>query len=157
MNTIVMNTRNAAVTEYDWLLTGISATRGANASALFTLGGTDDDGEAIAARAVPPATDMGSSVRKRLGDVMLSVKGPQGSSGQLIVQQHTYDAAQTLVVEEYAYPFVLRPAGVHRATPGKGIRANRLAIGYANVNGADFVLNKLEPDVIESPEGRRLA
>lgn len=156
MTAIVMNTLNAAVTEYDWAFQSLTPVHAGDATGLYVLGGPTDAGQPIPARAVAPVSNLGSSLKKALGDAYLSLQGPRDSAGQLLVRTVSYDEDDTEVIEEWAYDLPVRSAGVSRATPGKGIRANKLALGYANLDGADFRLDRIEADVLESKAKRRI-
>lgn len=143
MTTIVMNTANGAVTDYDWALQSITPTHAGAAAGLFALGGDTDAGAAIAARWKLPLTQMGTNVRKALDTCFLAIRS--SGRGKLIVQGEA---------NTWEYPFDVRANGVSRADPGAGIRENFLAVGYANVAGVTFRIDSVEIPVIASKARR---
>jgi hypothetical protein len=153
MTAIVMNTRNAAVTEHDIAFQSITPTHAGDATGLYQLGGATDgeggeDPQQITAQFLGHRSNLGSPKVKKLGAVYLSLQGDESSEGELIVQLE--DGT------EYGYLVAVRAAGVSRGVPGKGISQNYLALGYRNVDGADFMVDGLEPDIVET-KTRRLA
>lgn len=154
MSTIILNTLTGAVSEHALPVTGVSAAFACSESGLYAIGGSTDDRAAIDARAVLPITDLGSSQRKRMVNAYFGVQGPRGSSGNLIVQTVAESDQGSEMIEEFAYPFDLRDGNLSRGVAGRGIRANRLGIGYANANGADFRLKGIEADILESKSRR---
>jgi hypothetical protein len=142
MTTIVMNTLNAAVTEYDWAFQSITPTHAGDATGLFSLTGDTDNAVAIDAEAMTGKTDWGTSLKKRLGDVFLTLQG--SGAGEFLV---TAAAA-------YAYPVTVRANGESSSKPGMGINENFLAFGYRNVAGADFRLDRIEIPVNQSKQRR---
>lgn len=147
MTTIVMNTINAAVTEWDWAFQSISPTSAGDASGLYALGGDTDgaDGQ-IATDMLGGKTLQGDENRKILGHVYFAIKGEAGA-GALVVQGEA---------DEWEYEFPMRPDGLTRAKPGQGIRENYLAFGHKNRDGRNFTLDRMKVEVFES-KNRRIA
>lgn len=148
MTTIVMNTENGAVTEYDWVLQSVTQTHGASAApakpGLFALGADDDAGTALAPAPIEATwlageTLHGNHVKKRLGPIYFG----GGGSGEGLLR---------VVADgvEYSYKFPVRAMGVSEAKPGMGIRTNYIAVGRSNVDGADFMQDVVEIPFIES-------
>ncbi len=145
MTAIVMNTMNAAVSEHDIDFQSLTPTHFGSANGLYELGGDTDNELAIDARAMLPETDMGSDFKKGVGAIYFHMTGPAGSAAQLLVKTK---------VEEFAYEFPVREKGVSRGVPGKGIKEPYLALGFANLDGADFRIDQIEADVIGSQTRR---
>jgi hypothetical protein len=143
MTTIVMNTLNAAVTEYDWAFQSITPTHAGDAAGLYLLGGDDDAGADIDATASTGITNCGTSLKKRVPVVHLGLEC--SGAGQLHV--HTKSATHN-------YPVAAAAAGVTRGKPGQGIHENYLGFGYSNVAGADFKLDKIEVPLAVSEQRR---
>lgn len=143
MTTIVMNTLNSAVTEYNWSFQSITPTHAGSATGLYLLGGDLDDTSEINSRVVTGLTEWGSSLKKFVEMVYFALIGE--GYGTLIVQ--TLD-------DEYAYDFPIRSSGQSREKPGRGIRENYLAFGYSNLDGADFRLDRVEVLIKESTTRR---
>ena len=139
MKTIVTNTLNGAVTEYDWALTSISPTRAGSATGLHTLGGNTDAGQPIAASITTGKKLWGDTIKKFAVYVYFAMVGT--GSGRARVETR----AQT-----YAYEFPVQAGGVSRAVTGRGIRENYLAFGFDNVGGADFRIDAIEPKTATS-------
>lgn len=139
MTTIVLNTTNAAVTEYDWNFASLSAHHAADAAGLYALGGNTDAGAPIAASFL--TGQQGGGKKLGLGSVYVAVEGTGG--GELLV------AAPG---GSWAYPVTVRASGVSRAKPGRGISENYLALGWRNVFGAAFRVDRIDADIIESPQ-----
>lgn len=142
MTTIVLNTANGAVTEYDWAFKSITGSHAADDAAIYTLGGDDDAGAAIAAELRGGKTGGGKMLM--IGNVYLALDG--AGDGTLIVQGESTD---------YTYPVAERAGGVSLARPGRGIREPFLGLGYRNAGGADFRLDRLDAEVSESVSRRR--
>ena len=143
MTTIVMNTLNSAVTEYNWSFQSITPTHAGSATGIYLLGGDIDDTANIDARVVTGLTEWGSSLKKFVGMVYFALVGE--GYGTLIVQ--TPD-------DEYAYDFPVRSSGQSREKPGRGIRENYLAFGFSNIDGADFRMDRIEVLIKESTTRR---
>lgn len=141
MTTIVMNTLNTAVTEYDWAFQAISPNYAADAAGLFALGGADDAGTPIVGEI--RTGKFGGDLKQGLGPVYVGVQG--SGAGTLIVEGESL---------EWEYPVSVRPSGLSRAEPGLGIDENYLAVGYRNVSGADFRIDSIAPTIYESKKRR---
>ena len=142
MNTIVLNTLTRAVTEYDWNFQSITPTHLGDATGLFALGGETDNELPIAASFATGKTQMGTPLRKRVDEVFFSMTG---------------DTPSTLTVDAsaaYSYTFTVSANGVSRAQPGRGLRENYLAVGFANVAGGDFRIDRVEINIVPSDNRR---
>ena len=143
MTTIVMNTLNGAVTEYDWQFQSITPRYLGDATGLYEQGGDDDDGAAIAAQVATGKSQFGTPLIKRVDEVFFSMTG---------------DSPATLVLDVaavYTYPFVVSDTGVSRGLPARGLRQNYMALGFRNSAGGDFRIDKIEA-VITQSDNRRL-
>ncbi len=145
MTTIVLNTLTGAVSEYDWTFQSITPTYAGDATGLYALGGDTDNGQPIAARILTGTTLCGSSFKKHALMVYLSLRGVGTGMGILWVLGKA---------KSWSYRFVVRDTGQSRGQPGKGIWENYLGFGYSNVNGADFVLDRIEADIVASKTRR---
>ena len=137
MAAIVMNTLSGAVTEYNWSFQSITAQRAGSASGLFTLGGNTDAGAQIVGE-VRSGKYSGSGVLG-VGNVYITTQG--GGDGTLIVLGRT---------ASWEYPLADRASGVSKGQPGLGIRESHLGFGYRNVAGADFILERIDAEVVPS-------
>lgn len=133
MTTIVLNTANGAVTEYDWALNSIARMRGSSPAGLVLLDGDTDNGAPIAATFLGGRTLMNSMLRKAMGVVFVAMQGAAGA-GQVRVKGSA----------EWTYPLEINPHGVSRSRAGRGINDDYLALGYANVDGADFAIDAID-------------
>lgn len=136
MTTIVLNTANGAVTEYDWSFDSIGPTRAGSAAGLFTLGGDTDAGAPIAATFLSGKTLLGSMLRKAMGFVFVAMTAV-GDAATLRVRGSA----------DWTYPIAIDPKGVSRVRTGRGIDDNYLALGFSNVDGADFRVDAFELDL----------
>lgn len=144
MNTIVCNTLNGAVSEYTRHdFQSITPTHGGSASGLFAFGGDADDGLPIVADIRLPPTLRGSTLKKHLDMVYLSMTG--GGNAQLTVFGKT---------ENWTYQFPLRDSGQTRCKPGGGIRENYLGFGLTTPQGQAFTLDRVEVLLLESKNRR---
>jgi hypothetical protein len=141
--TIVMNTKTGAVTEYDnFDFQSLTPTHAGSATGLFRLGGDNDLGEPIVASITTGKILWGATKKKFLDFIHFAMTG----SGTSELAVHTPTTT-------HRYPFPVRPPGVSRAKPGKGIRENYLAFGYSNPDGADFQIDRIE--AAEQPSKNR--
>lgn len=148
MTTVVMNTLNAAVTEYDWSFQSITPTHAGDAAGLYLLGGdTDNAGSLaptpIAATVTTGITNWGTSLKKTPEAAFLALRGAGGG----LFHVHCPGVS-------YAYPVVVQADGQTRANPGLGIKQAYLGFGYSNVAGADFHLDRIEIPLVESDSRR---
>lgn len=143
MKTIVMNTLNGAVTEYDWPITSIGPTRAGSAGGLHSLGGNSDAGQPIAASITTGKQLWGDTIKKFVAYIYFAMTAT--GLGRARVETR----AQT-----YAYEFPVQAGGVSRAVTGRGIRENYLAFGFDNVGGADFRIDAIEPKTATSSTRR---
>lgn len=140
MTTIAMNTVTGAVTEYDWEFQSLTASH-AGGDGLYALGGDDDAGAPI--DAYLHAGKPGGRAVQHVDEVF--VAGSAVDNGVLVVSgRHT----------SWQYPVIARGSGVGIATPGRGIRESYLGFGYRNVGGADFRIDRIDAEVIESRNRR---
>jgi hypothetical protein len=142
MNTIVLNTLNFAVTEWDAAITSVSGNTAGGAH-LFALAGETDNAAPIDARWVMPETDQGASLKKAVSFVYFEMAG----GGEALVRADG---------EEYAYEIEPTDKGTVRARAGRGINAHRLGFGHKNLDGADFRIESIEP-MTEQSKTRRIA
>lgn len=148
MTAIVMNTRTGAVTEYGatFAFVGITPTQAANASGLYTLGGDDDAGTAIAAPFRGPY--QGTEPVMAPGNVYLGIRGDEGDDkGKVRVLAGGKSVARGT---EWQYPLYAQGSGISRAILGKGIRENSLAFGYTNTAGAAYTIRSMQIDATSS-------
>lgn len=131
--TIVMNTLNGAVTEYDWALQSITADHGGSVNGLYLLGGDKDLDQPIAASMTSGKALRGTSLKKLIGSVYLSMQGA-GTAAFTV-----YRAA-----DSFEYEFTVRDSGVSRCKAGRGIRENYLGYGFRNEAGAFFRIDRIE-------------
>lgn len=143
MKTIVVNTLNGAVTEYDWPLVGLSRVHGVSAGALVSLGGSTDAGVPISAVFATGLKAWGSTLRKFVAYVYFTMFCEGQCEARVITPTDTY-----------VYPVDVRSDGASRAVTGRGIRENYLAFGFANVAGAEFRIDAMEPMVTQSANRR---
>lgn len=144
MNTITCNTLTGAVSEYTrHAFQSIMPTHGGSASGLFAFGGDTDDGLPIVADIRLPPTLRGSTLKKHLDMVYLSMTGT--GSAQLTVFGKT---------ENWTYQFPLRDSGQTRCKPGGGIRENYLGFGLTTPQGQAFTLDRVEVLLLESKNRR---
>jgi len=143
MTTIVMNTANGAVTEYDWDFQSLTSVHAAGAEGLFQLGGSTDAGVQIDSTIMLGKTGRGTNAKKRLDTVFFAMHGI--GNGLLRVAGET---------TSYQYEFPVRFNGVSRAQPGRGINENYLAIGYSNLNGVDFRIDRIDAEFFASTTRR---
>lgn len=138
-----MNTMTGAVSEYDFVFQSITPTHAGSEDALYTLSGENDDGVPITAFLMTGKTLMGTAQKKRLDSVFFSVHG--SGSAYFLVQGES---------GTYSYEFPIRSSGESRAMPGKGIRENYLAFGFANIDGSDFTLDMFEVTTVPTTARR---
>lgn len=144
MNTIVCNTLNGAVSEYTRHdFQSITPTHAGSALGLYAFGGDTDDGLPIVADIRLPPTLRGSTLKKHLDMVYLSMTGT--GSAQLTVFGKT---------ENWTYQFPLRDSGQTRCKPGGGIRENYLGFGLTTPQGQAFTLDRVEVLLLESKNRR---
>lgn len=138
--TIVMNTLTGAVTEYDWAFQSLTPDH-AGGTGLYVLGGNTDAGDPIDGEFL--SGDQGGGHKLGLGSVYVGVQGE--GEGAVLVKGAAAD---------WAYPVQVRASGISRAKAGRGISENYLALGYRNVDGADFTIDRIDAEVIESKQRR---
>lgn len=143
MTAIVMNTLTRAVSEYDFTFQSITPTHAGDENGFYLLGGDTDAGEPILSTLMTGMTLLDETRKKRLDSVFFSLLGP--TAGKLIVESPS---------ATYTYDFVARAAGESRAQPGKGIRESYLSFGFQNVNGEDFLLDRIDVTVVAATTRR---
>ena len=144
MNTIVCNTLTGAVSEYTrHAFQSVTPTHAGSATGLYAFGGDTDDGLPIVADIRLPPTLRGSTLKKHLDMVYLSMTG--SGNAQLTVFGKT---------ENWAYQFPLRTSGQTRCQVGKGIRENYLGFGLTTPQGQAFTLDRVEVLLLESKNRR---
>jgi hypothetical protein len=142
MTTIVLNTATGAVTEYDWEFPAISPGHAGSPAGLFALGGNTDAGEPIGSE-FRGGTPGGKQVQT-IGPVFVAQDGD--ANGVLIVQGR---------IDSWEYPLQVRGKGVSAAKPGLGILESYLGLGYRNVGGADFHIERFDTDITASKTRRK--
>ena len=135
MNAIVLNTKTLSVTEYDWLFRSITANYAGDTLGLYRLGGDLDGVQPIASEIRTGLCAWGDSHKKRIPSAYLSMSGV--GAGVFSVQTRE---------TQFDFPFEMR--SVARVLLGKGIISNYLSFGFKNTAGADFSLDKIEPQFI---------
>ena len=144
MNTITCNTLTGAVSEYTRHgFQSVTPTHAGAANGLFVFGGDTDNGLPIVADIRLPPTLRGSTLKKHLDMVYLSMTGT--GSAQLTVFGKT---------ENWTYQFPLRDSGQTRCKPGGGIRENYLGFGLTTPHGQAFTLDRVEVLLLESKNRR---
>jgi hypothetical protein len=137
MNTIVVNTFTAAVTEYTgFLFDSITPTHAGSANGLYELQGDTDAGALIVGQFETGKTKWGSTQKKYVDIVFFGIKGT-GQGRCHILGERT----------SYGYNFPIEPDGESRCKPGRGIRENYLAFGFSNPNGAAFRLDTIDVEI----------
>ena len=144
MNTIICNTLTGAVSEYTrHTFQSITPTHAGDATGLFAMGGDTDDGLPIVADIRLPPTLRGSTLKKHLDMVYLSMSG-QGTAEFTVFGK----------TQDWAYEFPLRDSGQTRCKPGGGIRENYLGFGLTTPQGQAFTLDRVEVLLLESKTRR---
>ena len=144
MNTIVVNLKNGAVTEYtNHDFDSLTPTHAGSALGLYAFGGNKDVTAPIVATFKTGKSLWGSSLKKFVDLVFLAITTP--SAGKVLV-----DGQNT----PYGFSFVVDPGGESRCKTGRGIKENYLAFGYTNPNGADFKIDRMEVNVTPSKARR---
>lgn len=131
---IVLNTLNAAVSEYDGFgFQSITPNLAGSATGLFALGGDLDIDQDIVATVTTGKTLWGDTLKKFVDMIYLSLKG-SGTGSMTVIGENT----------QYPYSFPVRSSGESRVKPGRGIRENYLAFKYSNADGSAFELDRVE-------------
>ena len=144
MTAIVCNTLTGSVSEYTrHAFQSVTPTHAGSATGLYAFGGDTDDGLPIVADIRLPPTLRGSTLKKHLGMVYLSMTG--SGNAQLTVFGKT---------ENWTYQFPLRDSGQTRCKPGGGIRENYLGFGLTTPQGQAFTLDRVEVLLLESKNRR---
>lgn len=141
MNAIICNTLTGAVSEYTrYAFHSITPTHGGGADGLFELVGDSDAGLPIVASLRLPPTLRGSTLKKHLEMVYLSMQGE--GAAELTVFGNS---------AQWTYEFPLRSSGQTRCPVGKGIRENYLGFGLRTPGGQAFLLDRIE---VLTPESK---
>lgn len=144
MNAIVMNTKLAAVTEYDrFNFHALTPTHGGTATGLFKLEGNTDDELPIEAKFSTGISEWGSSLKKYPDIVYFAMKGA-GTARMTVSGENS----------TYQYTFPVRSTGQSRCLTGRGIRENYFGITFANLEGANFRIDRIEAVSIQSVSRR---
>lgn len=133
MTTIVMNTRNGAVSEHALGFQSVTAGFGGNDDGLFALGGNLDGTAQIPAKATTAKKLWGKSNKAMVSDAYLAMSG--AGHGVFTVNGKAL---------QWGYQFAVLPAGVSRVPLGRGIKENYLSFTFQNVSGADFTIDRIE-------------
>ena len=111
---------------------------------VFALSGDDDIGRLIEAQIRTGFLDFGTAHTKRISDIFVGYTG-----GELKFDVETYD----LPGEVYTYSMEEREAGAprnNRVKPGRGLSSRYWRFSIQNVDGADFQLYDVTPNVATS-------
>lgn len=139
-NAIVMNTLTGAVSEYEnFAFQSVTPTHAGAATGLFLLGGDLDIDQPIIGSIQTGKTLIDESRKKYVEAVHFAMTGT-GSGAMVVAGQ----------ASTYSYSFQIRPAGVSRAKPGRGIRENYLSFGLEKSDGGDFQLDRIEVQIAAS-------
>lgn len=137
----VMNTQNAAVTNYaNWSFNSFAtlshADLAASSTGLYALGGMSDNGAPIAAMATFAKSDFGDSRLKRMPYAYIGIR----TTGDLYFVTETDDNVQRV------YSLVATTNGPHteRIQMARGVVSRYWQFTLENVNGSDFRLDELE-------------
>lgn len=141
MTAIVLNTATAAVTEYDWTFQSVTERHAGSAAGLFALGGDTDATAPITGSFLTGKPEAGKLLG--LDNVYLTLESD--GDGVLIVQGKD---------DTWEYPVPARASGIARAKPGRGIQESRLALGFRNVAGAFFRLERMDAEITQSKTRR---
>lgn len=144
MNTIVMNTLTAAVSEYTgFLFQSVTPTKAGSALGLYSLTGGLDETAKIVSYIQTGETAWNDARKKRPGTTFLNLLGSGAGLFHVVGRSDTY-----------TYSVPVRAKGASRVTPGKGIQENYLAFGYSNPDGAAFQLDRIEVPIEQYPYRR---
>lgn len=144
MNTIVMNTLNAAVTEYSGMaFQAVTPSYAGDVTGLYAWGGDMDHDQPIIARVVTGKKLQGTAKKK--GSLKVHVSLISDGDSLAIVQG---------AKNEWHYPLHQREKGAAFAKPGAGIKENYLAFGYSNPGGQAFAIDMIEVDMPASSTRR---
>lgn len=144
MNTIVVNLKNGAVTEYtNHDFDSVTPTHAGSALGLYAFGGDKDVTAPIVGTFKTGKGLWDSMARKMVDIVFLAIQTPR--AGRVLVDGQT---------AEYSYAFTVDPGGESRCKTGRGIRENYLAFGYTNPDGADFQIDRMDINVTPSQARR---
>lgn len=144
MNTIVMNTRSGAVTEYTGFgFQSITPTHAGSATGLFAIGGNTDAGQPIVASIRTAMSTWETESKKSLSLAWIGLEGTGQFSFQVVTKLATY-----------TYPAIGNTLGQTRAKAGRGIKSNYLAFGFSNPSGQAFKLDFIHIPITPS-ENRR--
>lgn len=137
--TIVINTKNKAVTEYtNYAFNSFCRFNGqdygANDNGIIPLSGDDDNGADIDASAKTATADVGKGRPKKLRDVW--IVGRKGPMTFTIVADET---------NSYTYNADIDDMNIHeeRVKTGRGIRGRSFSFELANVAGSDFNIDSV--------------
>ena len=140
-----VNTRNAAVSEYDNYPFNSFATVGgipfgAGPDGIYRLEGGDDEGLPIHASVYTGLTDFGNSQLKKMPSAWIGLT----SDGDMVLKVVTSDTGKK---KENWYRMKGRPNGTpvdSRFSPAKGLTGRYWGFEIANIDGADFTLDSLK-------------
>lgn len=144
MNAIILNTLTGAVSEYtNHAVNSISPNYAGSQAGLRRMGGNTDAGALIVSNVVTGKKLWGTSLKKFLSVVYLSLqcRGPS----RLTV----YGAS-----DSWSYAVPAQTTGQARCLTGRGIRENYLALGFSNPDGSDFRLDQIEAPLSPSTTRR---
>lgn len=135
MNTIVVNTLNGAVSEYEgFAFQSLTPTYAGDAAGLYELVGDTDNGSLILARVQTGKPSWGEAKKKMLHKIFLGLKGEGAFTVHVDGENDSYE-----------YSTETTGKGEARAQPGRGISETYLSFGFSNPDGQTFELDNIEP------------
>lgn len=135
MDAIVLNTDNLAVTEYEnFAFQSITPTHAGSSLGLYLLGGDKDVAANIDAEIRTAKRQWGDDHKNYVQGAYFSMTG--SGRATLIVSTRKGD---------YENQFLMQP--VARAKSGRGLKESYFGVGFKNVVGADFTIDKINPIV----------
>lgn len=145
----VMNTETTGLSMYDnFQFTSITAHNGilyaTSNGGVYALIGETDEGRNIDTQLKTGFLDFGRAETKRVSDIFVGYTG-----GQLTFDVEIYDVPGTI----YTYIMEEREAGAprnNRIKPGKGLSSRYWRFNVKNIDGADFQIYDVAPNIAAS-------
>jgi hypothetical protein len=110
-----------------------------DSSALYTLGGSDDDGAEIAAEWRTGLMDFGTPQMKRTDLIVLGGT----SAAEMQVTVYTHEGNDLVGYTYDTHRLADAPSELH-AEPGKGMKSRYVQYGFSNQAGADFEIDRVD-------------